>query len=156
MKSPNILDGFFAREKPLTPEQIRVLPKLNEVVYEIPIGRTTKSCSNCFMWSSDNHCMIHAPDRLVFGFDNCSYHLPLKPNTEPATKRVNLPLVPVEPEMSGLGLYPSGTRCGSCIHFRPGAGAKTTAGLCARVRQDFAEKYAAVDAYGCCARYVGG
>lgn len=155
MKSPNILDGFFAQAKPLTLEQIRVLPKLNEVVYEIPVGRTTKSCSNCFMWSTDNHCMIHAPDRLVFAFDGCSYHVPQKPNAKLPTKRISLPLIPVEPELSGLGFYPGGTRCGSCVHFRPAIG-ETTAGICVRVRQDFAEKYAVVDAYGCCARYVGG
>lgn len=140
--------------KGLTHAQIEILPKLNEVCYEIPIpGQPKKACGNCATWSKDNSCAIHAPDRLVFEWDNCSYHIP----GIPKNKRVHLNMAPpLEPEYSGLGYYPHGTNCTSCPHFQKFTDAGVTDGICLRVRQDERVDYARVNANGCCARYAGG
>lgn len=137
--------------KHLRPDQIEVLPTLDEASYEPPAppGKAeNKACSNCALWSHDLRCAIHAPTRPVFGFDNCGYHVPGKP------RKHRLPTVtnpPLDPRLSGLGLYPFGTRCGKCMFYVPGE--KPGVGRCLRVRQWNRVEYAVVEEYGCCFRY---
>ena len=143
----------MSRPKPLTREQIEVLPTLNEAVYEPPAGLgakiESKACSNCALWSLDKRCGIHAPDRIVFAWDGCSYHV----SGFPTKRRLPIQMKPpLDPKLSGLNPYPGGTSCGQCAFFAPDA--KGPLGDCYRIRQDNVIAYARVHRMGCSSRFV--
>jgi hypothetical protein len=134
----------------LTRGQIAVLPTLAEVLYEPPTIAGTKACGNCALWSEDRRCALFDPDQVVYKWDACGYHVP----GEPAKRRIRLKMAPyVEPRYSGLGVYPRGTRCGTCPLFV--ADADGDEGDCLGVRHPKRIEYARVHGWACCSRYAG-
>lgn len=123
------------------------LPTIGEALYAPPNpDGSRKSCGNCYLMcgGSTTRCSVHdvpvSPDMV------CGYHL----FGEPVPMGIQLPVLPIAPELSGLATIPGGTSCGGCRFFGPTAYGPpgTSLGSCAGIAGQ-----PTVDAGGCCARW---
>jgi hypothetical protein len=74
---------------------------------------STKMCQNCFMWSKDQHCLIHDKQHKILPNQVCGYHVP----GEPLDAYVDRNVQPVDPGLSGLIMTKDGASCDTCLWF---------------------------------------
>lgn len=132
--------GLAAEVEHAAPE---TLPRQVDCCYTPPNpDGSKKACANCVMYATgDRSCYIHDPNLPIDEMDVCNYHVFGQPMVS-FEKR--LPMLPLQPEQSGLISTEDGTSCSSCVHY------DTVHSRCFALANEFHNDYAEVEPLGCC------
>jgi hypothetical protein len=123
-------------------------PDLAGVLYARPNpDQSRKCCANCFMWVTDESCVIHERGINIPGDAVCGYHVFGEPRDPVQVEDQGIK--PVSPGLSGLIRVPGGTSCDICLFYEP---VDLEAGRCYAVNAPDGTP-ARVEAKGCCARW---
>lgn len=124
------------------------LPTPSDVLYaRMTTTGQRKKCGNCWAWSLDEKCAVHAESFPTPRNGVCGHHI----EGIPRDVRLVLPLVePVDPATSGFKVSVGGISCDTCTFYSPaGAGH----GLCTAVADSGFETDLIVDALASCTRW---